>query len=158
MPTSAPVTRQAVHQVTRARMCRAPLGLPGRNETDDAEQGQEGAGHLPAADVLAGQGHAQWESQDEAQRSDRLDDDKRGPVQGRCLEHPARRLQGHPGQPHRAAQDLEQKAGVVPRGGHGPLLLQDGAESEEHRGEDGQRGPHGELGYAGSRCAAVLQS
>ena len=67
------------------------------------------------------------------------------PVERHRLHDPARGLQDGAGQPDRAAQDLEQEARVAlrRRGAEGSLLLEHGAEGEQHGREDGERLTHG---------------
>ena len=69
-------------------------------------------------------------------------------------------LEDGAGQPDRPAQDLEQEPGVVSCGGQGALLLEDGAESEEHGREDGQRRAHGEkvTGLPGVSVGAAYEA
>ena len=61
-------------------------------------------------------------------------------AQGHRLEHPPARLQAAAGQPHRSVEDLDEEAGVAVGGRRlkRPLLLQDAAQREGHRGKESE--------------------
>ena len=131
-----------------ARVIRSALGLSGGDEEDDAGQRERGPGQLASPDVLVRQQGTEGEREDEAECSEGLHRHQRGAVKRRRLHDPARGLQHHAGEPHRAVQDLEQETRVVARrrGGEGALLLEDGAQREQQSRQDGQRLTHGAPG------------
>ena len=129
-------------------MGRAALGLAGREEEDDADEGERGPDQLAAPDALVRQQRAERQREHEAERGERLHDDERAAVECRRLHHPTRRLERGARDPHGPVQNLHEKSWIVCRscGGERALLLQDRAECEQHGRQDGERLTHGQQG------------
>ena len=130
--------------VAERRVVAAARGVGDSQEGDQGGDDEDGGADVDAADPLPGEPGAERQREDDAGDQQRLHDRQPADPQRRRLGDEAERVGGDPGQPDRPPRHPQQQARAGALGGRfepGPLL-QDGAEREQQRRDEGENYVH----------------